>query len=175
MLRLQSAIVVLVPEAEQLVGPFREKHDPSARAGMPSHITLLYPFKSPREISEVVFDTLNQCFTRFEAFDFSFTTIRRFSPEVLYLAPEPDESFRRLTLAVWDCYPETPPYGGRYSSITPHLTVAQLADEQQLERIAVEFARASERGLPIHATASEIALMDTLEGSWQVRATFTLR
>jgi 2'-5' RNA ligase len=89
MLRLQSAIVVLVPEAEQLVRPFREKHDPSARAGMPSHITLLYPFKPPREISEVVFDTLNQCFTRFEAFDFSLTTIRRFSPEVLYLAPKP--------------------------------------------------------------------------------------
>jgi len=29
--------------------------------------------------------------------------------------------------------------------------------------------------LPIHAMATEIALMDTLTGSWQVRATFALR
>jgi 2'-5' RNA ligase len=164
----------LVPQAEQLVGAFRERYDPSAFAGMPSHITLLYPFKPPYEINDVVFDTLRQCFARFEAFDLSLTTIRRFSPEVIYFAPEPDEPFRRLTLAIWDCYRETPPYGGRCSSITPHLTVAQLADEPQLERIAVELAQASLGRLPIRATATEIALMDTLAGSWRVRATFAL-
>jgi 2'-5' RNA ligase len=175
MLPLQSALVVLVPEAEELVGPFRERYDPSANAGMPAHVTLLFPFKPPLEIGKAVSDTLGQCFTRFEAFDFSLTTIRRFSPEVLYLAPEPDEPFRQLALAVWNCYPETPPYGGRYSSIVPHLTVAQLPAEQQLERVAVEFARISRRRLPLHATASEIALMDTLARPWQVRASFTLR
>ena len=57
----------------------------------------------------------------------------------------------------------------------PHLTVAPLADEQQMERVAVEFARAAEGKLPIRATASEIALMDTLAGSWRVRARFPLR
>jgi len=77
---------------------------------MPAHITLLYPFKPPDEIGDSVIEKLNQCFAGFRASDFTLATIRRFPGGVLYLAPEPDESFRRLTMAVWDCYPETPPY-----------------------------------------------------------------
>ena len=53
--------------------------------------------------------------------------------------------------------------------MVPHLTVAQLADERQIEPVAAEFAQAAAGKLPICATASEIALMDTQAGSWQVR------
>jgi hypothetical protein len=35
----ESALVV--PEAEPLVKPFRDRYDPSAAAGVPAHITLL--------------------------------------------------------------------------------------------------------------------------------------
>jgi hypothetical protein len=94
---------------------------------------------------------------------------------VLYLAPQFDEPFCRLTLAVCDGYPETPAYGGRYSTTVPHITVAQVTDELQLEPIAAEFARVAEGKLPICATASEIALMDTRAGRWQVRTAFALR
>lgn len=98
---------------------------------------------------------------------------RRF-PGVLYLAPEPSEPLRRLTFAIWDRYPETPPYGGRYPDVIPHLTVAdQLADEE-LDRITAKFKQASEGKLPISAVASEIALLDTKSGQWQVRATLKL-
>jgi 2'-5' RNA ligase len=144
MLPLESALVVLVPEAEPLVMPFREKYDPSAARGMPSHITLLYPFKPPNEINEVMLNKLNKCLMHFEMFNFSLFSIRRFPAGVLYLAAEPGELFRRITLAVWNCFPETPPYGGRYSTIVPHLTVAQTIDEQQLDRIADEFVQASQ-------------------------------
>jgi 2'-5' RNA ligase len=174
MLPLESGLAVLVPEAEALVGSFRSRYDPSAAAGMPAHITLLYPFKPPDELGEAEIGTLNQCLSGFRRFDFSLTTTRRFPSGALYLAAEPDEPFRQLTLAIWNCYPETPPYGGRYSSVVPHLTVGQLADEQQAEQVAVEFARASQGQLPIHATASEIALMHTLTGSWQLRTTIPL-
>ena len=79
------------------------------------------------------------------------------------MAPQPDEPFRRLTMAVWNCYPDTPPFGGRYSNVVPHLTVAQLADDQQAEQVSAEFERAARRQLPIRVTASEIALMDADE------------
>ena len=172
MLPLESGLAILVPEAEPLVHSFRDKYDPSAAAGTPAHITLLYPFKPPHEIGDPVIEKLNQCVAGFPAVEFSLVKVRRFPGGVLYLAPEPDEPFRRLVSAICDCYPETPPYGGRFSSFVPHLTVAQLTDDQRAENISVRFERASHRRLPIHATAREITLMDTLSGSWQVRTTF---
>ena len=169
-----SALVVLVPEAEAAVKPFRDRYDPSAAAGMPAHVTLLHPFKPPDEIDGIVLDELRHCFTRFAPISFSLSSIRRFPAEVLYLAPEPDEPFRQLTLAIWDRYPETPPYGGKWSNIVPHLSVAWLPDERQLDAIANKFVEASQEELPIRATASEVALMDNRSGHWQVRATFGL-
>jgi 2'-5' RNA ligase len=171
---IASALVVLVPEAEASVKPFRDRYDPSAAAGMPAHITLLYPFKPPDEVDEAVLEDLRRCFTRFAPISFSLSSIRRFPVEVLYLAPEPDEPFRRLTLAIWDRYPETPPYGGRWSEIVPHLSVAWRADEQQLDAITNDFVEASREKLPIRAAASEVALMDNRSGRWQVRAMFGL-
>jgi hypothetical protein len=40
----ESALVVLVPAAEALVGVFRALYDPAVRVGVPAHITVLYPF-----------------------------------------------------------------------------------------------------------------------------------
>jgi 2'-5' RNA ligase superfamily len=169
---IESALVVLVPEAEALVKPFRDRYDPSAVLGVPAHITLLYPFKPPDEIGSAVLDKLRHGFACFAPFRFALAQIR--CAEVLYLVPEPDEPFRRLTSAIWDWYPETPPYGGQWPDIVPHLSVARLADEQKLDRITDEFAQASRGILPIRATAAEVALMDNRSGRWQVRATLCL-
>lgn len=173
MLAIQSALVVLVPEAEAVVQPFRNRYDHSARNGCPAHVTLVYPFKPPADISKADFDKLSGCFARFEPFRFSLPQILRF-PGVLYFAPSPDEPFRKLTLAVWDCYPETPPYGGRHPDIVPHLSVAQLANERHLDRISAELEQASEGKQPILAVASEVALLDTTSGRWQVRTVLKL-
>jgi hypothetical protein len=115
----ESALVVLVPEAEALVKPFRDRYDPSAAAGMPAHITLLYPFKSPDELDDAVLADLRHCFARFAPIRYALASTRRFPVDVLYLAPEPDEPFRRLTLAIWERYPDTPPYGGKWPDIIP--------------------------------------------------------
>jgi hypothetical protein len=173
---IESALVFLVPEAEALVGPFRDRHDPAAAAGMPAHITLLYPFKPPRAIDASVLDGLRQCFAAFAPFPFALAETRRFEAPyaVLYLAPEPSESFRALTLTIWQRWPETPPYRGRYADIIPHLCVAQVADLQQLDTVARRFAAKAAAMLPIRAMAAEVALMDTRSGRWQVRATFSL-
>jgi 2'-5' RNA ligase superfamily protein len=171
---IESALVVLVPEAEALVKPFRDRYDPSAALGVPAHITLLYPFKPPGEIGSAVLDELRHGFARFAPFRFALASIRRFPPKVLYLAPEPDEPFRRLTSAISDWYPETPPYAGKWPDIVPHLSVASLADEQRLDRIAEEFAQVALGMLPLRATAAEVALMDNRSERWQVRATLCL-
>ena len=131
------------------------------------------PAGPPDEITKADFDNLSRCFALFQPFQFSLAVTRHF-PGVLYFVPQPDEPFRRLTYAIWECYPETPPYGGRYPDVVLHLSVAdQLADEQ-LDHIAAELKQASKGKLPISAMASEIALLDTKSGHWQVRAMLKL-
>jgi 2'-5' RNA ligase len=175
MSRSESALVVLAPAAEAVAQPVRDRYDPSAAAGMPAHITLLFPFKAPDEIDDITLATLRDCFARFEPIRFSLGTIKRFPTEVLYLAPEPDEPFRQLTRAIWKLFPDTPPYGGKWPDIIPHLSLAWLADDARLTEVADDFARASAGKLPIAAIASEVALMDNRSGRWNVEATFRLR
>jgi 2'-5' RNA ligase len=169
----ESALVVLVPEAEALVKPFRDVHDPSAAAGVPAHITLLYPFKSPDTVDAATLEYLRGYFACVGAFQFTLLAPHRF-PGVLYLAPDPDEPFRQLTTAIWKRYPETPPYGGKWRNIVPHLTVAQVADPGQLDRVASSFSHACHGRLPIGAAATEVALMEKRSERWAVRATFAL-
>jgi 2'-5' RNA ligase len=174
MLRSESALVVLVPEAEAVAKPFRDRYDPSAAAGMPAHITLLFPFKAPNDVDAITLGNLRDCFARFEPIRFSLGTVKRFPAEVLYLAPQPDEPFRQLTLSIWKLFPERPPYGGKWPDIIPHLSLAWLADEVRLTEVADDFARASAGKLPIAAIASEVALMDNRSGRWKVEARFSL-
>ena len=169
-----TALDIEVPEAGALVAPFRARYEPSAAEGMPAHITLLYPFLDDSRIDASVLSTLRQCFAGFAPFSYRLASIRRFGAEVLYLAPEPDEPFRRLTQAIWQRFPETPPFGGRHPDIVPHLTIANLADAAVFESVADEFAGAAKGRLPIAASAFEVALMENVAGQWRRRVGFRL-
>jgi 2'-5' RNA ligase len=170
---IESALVIAIPEAEGLVASFRNKYDPSAAVGVPAHVTVLYPFKSPRKITADVIQSLDELFSKFPGFSVSFIQSKRF-PGVLYLSPFPDETFRRLTTIVTKRFPETPPYGGQFADIIPHLTVAQVSDPRQLEEIAADFERAARGRFPIQASVRDIALMDNESGLWEVRVRFAL-
>ena len=162
-----------IPEAEDLVAGFRAQYDPSAAAGVPAHVTLLYPFKPPAELTADVLQNLADLFSQFSPFSVSFPEARRF-PGALYLAPTPAEQFRLMTERVTERFPETPPYGGQFVEVIPHLTIADIGDARQLERISRDFDIAAEGRLPIQAGVSEIALWDNQSGRWQFRRTFAL-
>jgi len=77
-------------------------------------------------------------------------------------------------VAIRNSYPDYPPYGGQHIEIVPHLSVALLDGEQELDAIAEEFLRASTGRPPIQATADEVALTENSSGRWQVRTKFRL-
>jgi hypothetical protein len=58
--------------------------------------------------------------------------------------------------------------------VIPHLTVAQVQNEDDLDRIAEDFAVAARGMLPIAASAVGVALMDNRAGSWQIRDVYAL-
>jgi len=174
MAKSESALIVLVPEAEPLVRPFRERFDPSAALGVPAHITLLYPFIEPERIGADTLDKVTECLSGFAPIAFSLMAVRRFPAETLYLAPDPDEPFRQLTMAIWERFPDTPPYGGAWPDIVPHLSVGRFADAGGLKLVADEFNRAAETVLPIRAHAGTAVLIVNTTGRWVARSTFKL-
>jgi 2'-5' RNA ligase len=170
---LESALVVLIPEAERLVRTFRKRYDPSAAIGIPAHVTVLYPFKCPDELTTELISTLRELFSKQLAFSVSFTGVQRF-PDTLYLMPEPAEPFRQLTEMIVAHFPDRPPYGGAFAEIIPHLTIAQGDDLLDLDKIEADFRKATMDRLPFLARVNTVAWMDNASGDWEVRAQFPL-
>ncbi len=165
----QSTILVPVPIAEPIVGGWRERYDPVAKLGIPAHITILYPFMAPERIDGTVERALARLFGSRAAFDFQLVETRRF-PRTLYLAPDANVAWADLTRLVVSRFPDHPPYGGKYDTIIPHLTVADDVDVAVIEEIEPTIARA----LPVRARATEVWLMESEQGVWRTRGTFSL-
>ena len=164
----RSALIVAVPEAEPLVGHWRERYD-NASLGVPAHVTLLFPFVPAEGTDDTLLAKLRELFASQTAFSFSLTRVARF-PEVVWLAPEPAKPFRRLAELIFSRYPDYPPYEGIHDAVIPHLTVgvgdAAVQDE-------IEAALTPQ--LPIEAEAREVTLLvEDGSGRWHTRERFPL-
>ncbi|MEH0416148.1 2'-5' RNA ligase family protein [Streptomyces sp. B21-083] len=166
----RSGLIVRVPEAEPAVRAWRDRLDPSARAGVPAHVTVLFPFLDESRIDNNARAAIGEVIGRHQSFETRFEHCGRF-PGVLYLVPEPDIPFRRLTEAIAERWPQAPPFGGQFDEVVPHLTIAQGQEDAVLEE-----AEADLRGrLPVTARVSSVDLLIHDGTRWQQRASFTLR
>ena len=168
----ESAIVILVPQAQNLIQSVRRRYDLEP-AQVPAHITVLYPFKPPNKISVSVIADLRRLFSDHYSFRFSLAGLGTF-PGTMYLAPTPHEPFVELTRAVYERFPDTPPYGGVHDEVIPHLTLAGIPEELPFERVVGEIETALRPRLPIDVAATEVKLMDNSCGEWRVHTTFPL-
>ena len=167
----RSALIVEVPEAHPTHTWLERTAGAKPSAGVPAHVTVLFPFVPAHAIDGTLVEDLGALFAAHEPFAFELRECRRF-PQVLYLAPEPDEPFRLLTDAVHAAYPEHPPYEGVFEEVVPHLTAAE-GDRETLLRAEGELRP----WLPIAAHAREVTLHEEVEpGSarWQARTKFGL-
>lgn len=165
-----SGIVVGVPEADAVVGRWRRLHDPSAREGMPAHVTLLYPFLDATERDGAVMERLAGMFAATPVFELKVSKLGRF-PNTLWLAPEPVEPIRRLTEILAAAFPSYPPYGGAFEEIAPHLTVAR-GEQRILDRVGTAVA-AGMFG-PIRSRITAADLYDRDNRRWRRVARFPL-
>ncbi|WP_060886173.1 2'-5' RNA ligase family protein [Streptomyces caniscabiei] len=166
----RSGLIVRVPEAEPAVRAWRDRLDPSARAGVPAHVTVLFPFLDESRIDNDACAALGEVIGRHRSFETRFEHCGRF-PGILYLVPEPDIPFRRLTEAIADRWPEAPPFGGQFDDVVPHLTIAQGQDDAVLEEAEADLRSR----LPVTARVSSVDLLVHDGTRWQQRASFALR
>jgi 2'-5' RNA ligase len=150
-----AAVVVAVPEAEEVVGAHRADHDPSAAWGVPAHVTVIFPFVPPTAFDGAVLERLAAAVATVSSFDVVFGECGWFEDRVLWLSPAPVEPFRQLTSTVWAAFPDHPPYEGEYPDLTPHLTIAQQGEVELLREI--EAAVVAE--LPVVGRVDEVSLI----------------
>jgi 2'-5' RNA ligase len=152
------ALVVPFPELSAVVDEWRERTCAAKPShGLPPHVTLVVP--SAHDV-EAIADVLR----RFRPFDVAFTNVDRF-PGTVWLAPEPAAPFRRMTEALTARFPEHPPYGGIFSKVVPHLTVAQ----SELDTAAAELRNV----LPLTTRARSALLLEkTKADEWRSVETF---
>jgi 2'-5' RNA ligase len=162
----QSALLVPVPEAEAIVGAWRAAHDPSARNGVPAHITLVVPWVPPEQIKEEHLEELEDIVLHQEAFEYQLDRVCWFGQRVLWLAPSPAQPFKDLTHVLSEHF-ETPPWQGEFSEVVPHLTVG-LAGPTQAPALEVVAEEVSHK-LPIPCQAREVDVMCGDGSEWHVR------
>ena len=165
---------VIVPFAlPPVIEAIRRENVPVATAGVPPHITLLFPFVPAAELGSEIRAGLADAIRGIPPFDVRFGTVARFR-DALYLAPDPAEPFRALITAVCLAFPALPPYANPTldpRDIEPHLTIA-LGDGARFDVLAADVRPV----LPFTSRATAVAvLVEADGGNWRTRWRLALR
>ena len=141
------------------------QHDPSAAAGIPPHLTLMFPFLPPPDLTGPKIDELQRLIKRAKSFDYRLTRVSEFEQGVVYLAPEPAAPFVALTREIGRHF-ELLPFGGEFGEEpVAHLTVAVQASPSVRKEIGDKLGPA----LPISLHAVEAWLMaGSHKAGWKV-------
>ena len=163
-----SALYVEIPAAEPAVRDLRVRWD-AAGTAVPAHVTVLFPFLTPDRLDATVDAELTRIAASVPRFDLRLERVGRF-PGVVWLSPEPAEPFARLTDAIAARWPDHPPYSGAFETVVHHLTVADGAPSEVLDRLETELPAS----LPISQPVRELTLAERRRGTWAVRARYPL-
>ncbi len=170
-----TALILPVPAADPLVGPWRARYDRSAREGVPAHLTLLYPFLPPDEVGVEELDHLAEIATSLAPFSLRFSRVEALG-DILVLEPEPYAAVERAREAVLQRWPGLVPYGGKYGPRPRlHLTVAWSAPARPdgAEDFSPVIA-AIRPELPLSCEVGALWLMERREGLWAPRVVYGL-
>jgi 2'-5' RNA ligase len=163
----ETALVVLLPELDPLIGGLRRRYTGDGARDMPPHVTLIYPFADTSEVDERL-EAVARVFGAFAPFEFVLRETARFR-EILYLRPEPAEPFVAMTESLVNAFPEFPPYGGAFDEIVPHATVAQ-SDEETLTTVENELLTQ----LPVQTRVERAWLVEHTPAGWRRHTAFPL-
>jgi 2'-5' RNA ligase len=164
--------VLVLDDARAQLEPVREEfHADSVAIGIPLHVTLLYPFAPPNKVDEVA---LTDLFVKFDAFTLTLRGVATW-PLVVYAIPEPREQLLAMMHALFDQYPEYPPYDGEIAEPEPHATLSELAPTESIEEVAAAIRAKTESFFPITCEVRDVALLEEDEADrWRERRRFPL-
>lgn len=128
-LSAHTVLAIPVPPFDEVVRERTAFYDASFVSRDPdfvhAHITVLAPWitnPASRDLAVVAGIAATQ-----DPVEVTLAEVDTFPDGVIYLRPEPDEPFRKLTTALLAEFPDYLPYGGRFPDPVPHLTLDHRA------------------------------------------------
>ncbi len=168
----RTGLVIPVPVAE-FVADFRLRHDAVAVARR-IHITVPFPFRNAAAVDEGHHAELTAHFANLEGFEAELTGVGLFAGYV-WLIPEPRDRFVGLISATCARLSEYPPYDGDDRDPEPQLTIAAIACDDDVERVAGRARLELAAGLPFRFVVDTVALLEECaDGTRQESARFGL-
>lgn len=171
----ESALIVPI-RLPAALAEIRLRETRDGPAGVPGHVTLLYPFVPPGLIDENVLARVARVIAAAPAFDVRFREVRRWEPSdgasegVVWLDPEPSSPFNELTLALFAAFPDYPPYGGMHDETVAHVSLAAI-DRRRQHAVETE----ARRWLPFRRRVGAATLIvEGEDGRWRTRRSFAL-
>jgi len=168
LLPMDSALVIPVSLPSRLERE-RRRHVSVAALGVPAHLSLLYPFMPPADITDHDRRRIASILKQHPPFDFRLGCIRGW-PTALYLEVQPVAPFVRLVEALVAAYPVWVPYGGEFPYV-PHVTVADLLPADSREPAPPPQIANPRRPLRRRAERAVLLVQDQA-GRWQPRWRF---
>lgn len=170
----ESAILVALPELHELTDRWcsaclvpSDPPRPLAEV-VPPHLTVLVPW-APQPDADMV-ASLRELAASHPPFELRFGSVSVWENELVVLEPESGQ-LDRLLAAVWQAFPDYPPYEGRFEKVHTHLTVSTQGGESVAAEVRATLA---ERG-DVVVTVDEISAWQRgSSGVWEQVEAFPL-
>lgn len=167
----ESAIDIIVDHPAIAALPYWRE---AAPAGIPPHVTLLYPWRTP-PVDEASLVALRDAIRGTAPFSITLDGIDTFPQGVVYASIADHDGLRKLMRSIAARFPDTPPYGGRFGSeAVPHLTLAQV-EPAALAATTSAVGAALEGLLPLMIGVTSVSAFEQSDdGMWAVTVTVPL-
>jgi 2'-5' RNA ligase len=168
---VETALVIVLEDAEPFEAVRREYASWSVERGIPFHITLLFPFSPPTELTDDVLTKTRAFFAARRPLRFELTRVARW-PQDVYAVPEPDDELHDCMYALHALFPQWPPYGGIHDTVVPHAT---LGEDLDAAAAYPDIARRLAPHLPHRCQARDVSLLEEFEADrWRELERFPL-
>jgi 2'-5' RNA ligase superfamily len=165
-----AVTLFLADQAPELALAHDELYPERVPERIPLSITLLYPFAPREELEDDQLRMLRTFFASRRPLSFDIARVAQWDSgsRAVYGDPEPEEALRSTMRALWELFPEYPPYGSA-DDPPPHASLTLVGGDATLADVEARL----EGILPAHFEVQEAVLMEEHNPDvWRVRETF---
>lgn len=158
--KLETGVTLFLDgQAPDLAAAHDELYPERVSERIPLSITLLYPFAPRDDLDAEHLEMLHDLFASRHPLAFDIARVAQWEEGgAVYGVPEPDQQLRSTMRALWELFPEFPPYGGE-DDPPPHASLTLTGGDDPAATLARVEGRL-EGLLPAHFEVHEAVLME---------------